>query len=164
MIDITEREISNALCGFISSILPGVAVIKGQVNRVPMPKKGFVIVNPLSRTRLAVPEDSYTDTEEEQAQHVLTRMQCAFQVDFYGEESADWAQTFANLANDQYAYNAFAGNIKPLYCSDPSQMPLIDGEKQYTERWRVDMELQANPSASVPMTFFDEVDINLPPL
>ncbi|MCM1513229.1 MAG: hypothetical protein NC112_09020 [Oxalobacter formigenes] len=129
-----------------------------------MPKTGFVIVNPISRTRLALPEDSYTDTDEKKEQHILTRMQCAFQVDFYGRESGDLAQTFVNLVNDQYAYNVFPENIKPLYCSDPSQMPLIDGEKQYTERWRVDMQLQANPAASVPMTFFDKADINLPPI
>ena len=164
MIDTTDSQIFQALGTFITSILPGVQVFQGQINRVPSPKGQFVIMNNVSKVRLAYTENSYTDTDDVQTQNVKARMQYTMQVDFYGPGSGNNAQTFVNLINNDYAYYSFPGDIKPLVSGEPMQIPLISGEKQYVERWKVDIKMQYNPVASVTQQFFDKAQATVVPL
>lgn len=155
MTDIDDSLIFQALGDFLTDILPGVPVYIAQVNRVPMPKGPFVLITSVSKERLAYTENRYTDTEDVQTQNVKARMQYTMQVDFYGAGSGNNAQTFVNLINNDYAYYAFPDDIKPLVSGEPTQIPLVSGEKQYVERWKVDTRIQYNPTASVPQRFFD---------
>jgi hypothetical protein len=61
-------------------------------------------------------------------------------------------------------------NIQPLYADNPTQMPLIDGEAQYEQRWKLTASLQYNPIVTVSQDFadtltltLDEVDATFPP-
>jgi hypothetical protein len=48
-----------------------------------------------------------------------------------------------------------------LYAGDPRQVPFINGEAQWEERWTLDVALQANQTVQVSQQFADEVDAGL---
>ena len=92
------------------------------------------------------------------------------QLDFYGSSSADWSSMFQTVFRDAWSWDQFPLNIKPLYADDPMQMPLIDGEEQYEQRWRVSCFMQYNPVTTVNQDFatilqvgIEEVDTTFKP-
>jgi hypothetical protein len=86
------------------------------------------------------------------------------QLDFYGSTSQSWAMETQALFRDEYATEIFPPNIQPLYADDPVQIPLIDGEAQYEQRWKVLARLQYNPILSTSQQSMLAVDIELAPI
>ena len=142
-------------------MFPSVEVIQAQDNNVPPPKSAFITMNNVGKRRLATNSRSYTDTEDQQTQNTIMPTEYTIQVDFYGEGAGERAQTLSALFFDYFAYDAFPENIKPLFAADPHQIPLITGEKNYLERWSMDVKIQYNPVISTPMKFFDSAAIEL---
>lgn len=144
-LDTNDQDIFRALVTFFKSFLPaGVEVVQAQDNRVPMPKSGFVAMNNTSMDRLSFNVDGYNATAQEKS--ILTPIRYAMQLDFYGIDSQMWAMETVSLFRDEYATSIFPANIQPLYADDPVQIPLIDGEAQYEERWKLIASLQYNPT------------------
>lgn len=95
------------------------------------------------------------------------------QLDVHGPNGGDNAQTIATLLRDDYACEQMAASgfdMQPLYASDPKQVPFINGESQYEERWVVEAVLQINPVVTTPQQFAGalavdvvEVDAAYPP-
>lgn len=87
------------------------------------------------------------------------------QIDVHGPNSADNAQIISTLFRDDYAVEAFEGfgqgDITPLYADDPKQIPFLNAEQQYEDRWVIDAFLQVNAVVTVPQQFADEVDVGL---
>jgi hypothetical protein len=82
----------------------------------------------------------------------------AIQCDVHGPNSGDNAQIISTLMRDWYGVNAFEEqgfDIQPLYADDPRQIPFINAEQQYEERWSVDVRLQINPIVTVTQQFAD---------
>ena len=161
---ISDSDVFTALRMFLMMMFPSVEVIQAQDNNVPPPKGAFITMNNVGKRRLATNSRSYTDTEDQQTQDTVMPTEYSVQVDFYGEEAGERAQTLSALFFDYVAYDSFPDNIKPLYASDPFQIPLITGEKNYRERWSMDVKIQYNPVISTPMTFFDSASIELTPI
>ncbi len=93
-------------------------------------------------------------------------MQVTMQIDVHGLSSSDNAQIISTCFNDKFAVEFFAAlvpsvPITPLFSVDPRQIPFINAEKQYEDRWIVDVNLQANQSALVPQQFADVVDVDV---
>ena len=65
------------------------------------------------------------------------------------------------LFRDEYAADNMPANIQPLYADNPMQMPLIDGEDQYEERWKLTASLQYNPVTTIGQQSALAVDIGL---
>jgi len=51
-----------------------------------------------------------------------------------------------------------------LYADDPVQIPLIDGESQYEQRWKLVATLQYNPVLTTTQQSMLAVDIGLAPI
>ena len=87
----------------------------------------------------------------------LTPMTAIFQLDFHGaDEAADYVQIVTSLWRDQFAVDYFANaltGLAPLYTSEPQQIPFIDAESQYEDRWTLDVVLQVNPTVMTPQQF-----------
>lgn len=102
---------------------------------------------------------SQTVTSQVMAAGVQTLLQptkVTVQLDVHGPSSADNTQTITTLFRDQYAIDQFATSgfdVTPLYHSEPRQVPFIDAEQQYEDRWTVDVAMQANPIITVPQQF-----------
>ena len=146
---ILETNVFVAMRAFILSAL-ACEVIRSQTNRVSTPKGDFVALTPTSLIPLETNTDTWTDT----AKSVKRPAQMSIQVDVYGANSLDLAQTIAALFRDDYACQSFKSSgfdMQPLYASDAQQMPIISGEDTYIERWTFECVLQVNPVITVPI-------------
>lgn len=171
-ISITDQDIFTALRVFLLSILPGgTEVVQSQDNRVAMPLGGFVAMNNAGSKRLETNVVTYTaGSSNPGTKNIQTSTQYTMQLDFYGPVAADWANTAQILFRDEYATSIFPTNIQPLYADDPIQIPLIDGEAQYEQRWKLNAVMQYNPVTTVAQDFatsivigVEEVDVAFPP-
>lgn len=162
-IDITDQQVFAALRTFLLSILPNkTEVVQAQDNRVSMPKGGFVTMNNIGMERLSTNIDSYQSNT--QGKQILTPTKFNIQLDFYGDNSPQWASQVQALFRDEYATSMFPPNIQPLFADNPVQIPLIDSEKQYEQRWKLVASLQYNPIMSVLQQSMLDVQIELAPI
>lgn len=156
-IDLTDDDVFTALRTFILSLLPTVEVVQTQDNGVPMPVNPFITMNNVGKKRLATNTVSYTDPGGTAGgtENMMTPTQFTIQVDCYGPNSGDWAAMIQTAFRSEYATSNFPVNIQPLYCDDPVQIPLITGEQQFLQRWKLQAVMQYNPTVAVPMQFWD---------
>lgn len=98
---------------------------------------------------------------------ILQRTQLTYQLDVHGPASADNAQTIATLFRDAYAVDflaALSAGIAPLYASEPHQVPFLNAEQQYENRWVIDLTIEALPALLVPQQFADEISATFEPV
>lgn len=158
--DIAEVDVFTAMLAFLTSFLPtGTQVIQGQNNLAAMPLGGFVCMTSAGIDRLSTNVDTYTSSA--QTKSILTPTRYDMQLDFYGPSAQIWCMQASALFRDQYATDNMPANIQPLYADNPLQMPLIDGEDQYEERWKLTASLQYNPLTTIGQQSALAVDIGL---
>ena len=154
---ITNKQVFVALGNFLKSMF-SCDVIIGEVNLVSMPQGSFILMNDVGKRRLSTNAHSYSSEGE---MSVSTATEYRIQLDFYGADSGDMCQSFISLANDLYAYESFPERIKPLYTSEPMQIPLVTGEENFLEQWTTEIHLQINPTVTVPVTLIDELSVTI---
>ena len=64
----------------------------------------------------------------------------------------------STLFRDDYAYNFFPDNIKPLYCDDPKQLVFVNDSQQYEKRFMIMLYLQYDPTVTVDTQLAIELD------
>lgn len=144
-LSISEENIFIVLRAMILSLID-TEVVRAQTNRVPMPKGSFISMMPTSLVRLLTNETLYD--AQGQSQAVKQGTQVTIQLDCYGPQSSEWAVTLMTVLRGMYASEFFTDSgfdIQPLYASDPTQMPLVNGEQQYEKRWMLNAVIQSNP-------------------
>lgn len=130
-------------------------VVDGLDNRVAAPRgPGYVVLTPIGQVRQSTNVDLYDRVGDVQARRQGTRY--SLQIDCYGPQSSDWATTLSVLLRSSWACEMMTVG-KPLYVNDPLQLPLVDGEQQYEERWMVQAQFQYNPTVRTPVAFADTV-------
>ena len=145
---ITVDNVIVALGGFLTPFLAGVPIVRGQGNRVPMPTPACVVLTELLQVDLETP---VVTQDPANAQALLvTPTRIDVQIDFYGPSAGDQCKAVKGAYRTEYATLQFADGIKPLYCSDGTQNPLITGEQQYASRWTITASLQYNASVALP--------------
>ena len=86
------------------------------------------------------------------------------QLDVHGPNGADNAQIISTLFRDDYAVQQFATSgidVSPLYADDPKQLPFLNAEEQYEDRWVVEAHMQANEIVTAPQQFADSLVVGL---
>lgn len=145
----------------------GTDVVRTQVNRVPEPTgPDFVLMTVISRTRLATNQDSYQDgfPDGPEVKFALQETQVDIQLDIHGPASNDNVQIVSTLFRDEYStsyFDACPFDIQALYTSEPRQIPFVNAESQWEDRWIIDLSLQANQVVQVAQDFFDKVALGL---
>jgi hypothetical protein len=94
----------------------------------------------------------------------LAPTQLDVQLDVHGPASGDNAQILSTLLRDEYATQQFDDgdlDLQALYASDPRQVPFVNAENQWEERWSVTVSLQANLTVQVPQEFADHLHADL---
>ena len=170
LVTITDDDVFTALRAFILNVLPdlgGDNVLQGPMNGVPMPPgTNFCIMVPMDRAGLATTEREYFPSEDSApavGRRDTTRStQVGCVVNFYGDQATDNGQIFNQLFRDMYGCDFMRPyNVQPLWCDDGRQLPLIDSEKQYAQRWQVRAVMQINPTISTSQEFADTVAITM---
>lgn len=170
-ISITEKNVCAALRSFMLGFLASdVEVVRAQDNDVSEPQgPDFVMMNVISLPRLATNVDTYTDPAASGGTGAGTRnsmqaIKMGVQLDVHGPNSADNSAMITTLFRDEYACIQFAAinpDIQPLYCDEPKQVPFINGENLYEQRWIITAAIQYNPVTQTPQDFFDQVQVEI---
>jgi len=154
---IAVDEVIDALRNFMAPFVTGGLdkLVRGQVNRVPLPDDPCVVLTELLVVDLSMP--SLTYRPDDGLATIAGPSRIDVQLDFYGVQSGDICKAVQAAFRTLWAYNQFVENIRPLYTSDAKQMPLVTGEQQYEARWTLTASMQYNPSVTVPQQFADEL-------
>lgn len=86
------------------------------------------------------------------------------QLDVHGPNGADNAQKISTLFRDDYAVMQFASygiGVAPLHADDPKQLPFLNAEQQYEDRWVVEAHMQANEVVTAPQQYADALAVDL---
>jgi hypothetical protein len=160
---ITDDAVFTALRTFLAAVLPtGTEVIQTQDNGVPLPLGGFVSMNNVGQRRLATNVSTHAPgLVNPGARNVETDTEYTIQVDCYGNDAGSWANTIQMLFRDPFAYDIFPSNIKPLFADGPIQVPLINGEQQWEQRWRTQAVMQTNAEVVVPQDYADKLNVGI---
>jgi hypothetical protein len=151
--------IIDALAAYLAPFIAGVPIIRGQVNRVPMPQGAFVELTEILTVDLSVPYAGYDPVLNTAILHGPARID--IQVDFYGSSAGDYCKAAKTAFRTGWGFDAFPTDIKPLYMSDGNQSPLITGEQQYESRWTLTASMQYNPTVTVPQQFADALAVTV---
>lgn len=142
----------------------GVPIVRAQQNRVNPPKTlgqtdplAFVQVRELFEQDLETPTMLQVPN---QIASIGTPTLIAIQIDFYGITSGDWCKAVKAVTRSPYAPAQFPDGIKPLYCDDGHQIPLVTGEMQYENRWALTLSLQYCPLVYVPQQSATAIALN----
>lgn len=167
----TQDAIYTVVRAFILSII-SCEVIQGLGNRVPTPQGGFIAMTATAQSRLSTNVSSYNDPVTAPGTRTIGKSAAyTVQLDCYGPESSEWAAIIESMWRDEYACEQLGPTMQPLYCDEPRQLPVVDGEQEYEQRWMVSAVLQFNPDVTVTQEFADgftvtaiSVDAEFPPI
>jgi len=172
---IQQAQVSGVLRSFLLTILPtGVEVIIAQQNLVPEARAdNFILLTLLGRVRLGTNTVSWDQTMggNPSVATDAEAVSIAMQLDFHGANSTDNAQVFAALFRSAYACDYMAATgVSPDYCTDGHQMPFINGEDQWEDRWVLNAVMDCVIAVQAPQQFANtlvvdliNVDANYPP-
>lgn len=163
-LSLSESDLYQALGDVLQGLFTDVKIVRSQQNAVSMPVGDFITMTSLHSTGLSTGVVTYTApvAAGPGTQQITRTTQWRCQLDFYGQTAARHALTFATLIRFELGTDVFrrAGNvICPLYCSEPHQTTMINGEQQYEPRWTLDIVAQIHPVVSAPLAFFDSVTL-----
>lgn len=151
---ITEEQVYAALGAFLVTVTAA-DVVRGQVNRVPMPQgPNWIVMQAGRRSQMSTTVRDYDVPGGKQNMTLSTALH--FQLDVYGPLSANNAQAIVATFRSLWGADQFkASGLSPLYCEDPAQMPLLAGEQQWIQRWTIGCALHGNIAVSVTQQFAD---------
>ena len=149
----------DALKAFIQPFVGTNPVVRGQVNRVPMPLTGFVVLTELLEVDLETPSTQLDSANDQLT--ITAPTQINVQIDFYGPAAGDQCKAIKTVFRSIYSPAQFPDGIKPLYCSDGLQSPLISGEEQWESRFTITASLQYNPAVVVPQQSADTLAVKV---
>jgi hypothetical protein len=167
-VDLTETIIFASLRALLQTMLaPTVEVIKAQANRVPEPVGAdFVLMTPLLRNRLSTNIDTYQDplAPLEGTGSIQQRVRFDVQLDVHGPHSDENVHVITTLWRDEYTtsyFDAGPNDMQALYADDPRQVPFVNAEQQWENRWVTTLSMQVNPIVTVEQDFADAVHVGI---
>ena len=147
---ITVDQVIDAVGDYLQ-LFTSVQIIRGNVNRTPMPKGSFIALTEVVSIPLNKPIEIYGDTTGTLSEH--TRIDV--QIDFYGWDLSDKAKAVHSSFRTIWAADKLPAWLAPLYCSDIRKLPIVSAEEQYEQRWTMTATFQYNPDVIVPQDSFN---------
>lgn len=142
-----------AVGAFLQPLMPvGTKIVRGQANGVPAPLPPSIVITEIGQAQYTTTRERLNPVAGTNA-HLMPKM-LNLQLDFYGRQGGDMADTAVTMLRTLYACERFPDGVEPLYCSDAIQAPLITGEKQYEARWSSTLSVQYNAQVSVAQESF----------
>ena len=147
---ISVDQVIDAVATYIA-LFTEAEIIRGNVNRTPMPNGSFIALTELRTKALNKPIEYYSDFTAVLNEH----NKIDIRVDFYGWDLAETARAIHSSFRTIWTVDKFPSNIVPLLCSEPKKINIINAEEQYEQRWYMEMSLQYNPDINVPQDTFN---------
>lgn len=154
----TVNDVVQALIDFLRPVVQNVPIIRAQTNRTTYPVADFVLLTERNQQNVAVSSVQYN--EPDGSASIYNAPIIEVQIDFYGVNSGDFCRAVEMAFRTSYACSQFPNTVRPLYCSQGMQAPLINAELQYQSRWVLSAYLQYNPALKVPQQYPNELKVN----
>lgn len=173
----TDSSLTGSITGSVltvtavlaGSVAPGVAlwalgqsaaqgVVLGQLTGVP---------GGIGTYQLAPAADLPSGTLYCGSRQAMQPLELTIQVDIHGPASSDNATRVSTQWRNQIGVNACQAQgaiLAPLYNSSPRQIPFINDQDQYEQRWSLDLCMQVNPVLTVPQQFASNVSVTAQPV
>lgn len=95
----------------------------------------------------------------------LQKLETRIQLDVHGPDGSNNATVISTLFRDAYAVDQFAvlaPDVVPFYADDPRQLPFVNENQQYEDRWVLDVYLQVDAvTIGIPQQFAGVIDVEL---
>ena len=162
-----DAALVKALGDTLTVWLGPVTIVRGWTNRVSTPStRYFVQITPSGGTPHGTTGHVYTGPDGSgQGQAQVVRPQSRrVQLDFVGPNAEEQSRTASTLLQDIVGCDALAPyGFAPLSVSEPQDLTAADDSEQAESRWMIALEVQANSNVTVPLDYFDNVNLHLHP-
>lgn len=141
--------------GAYPNVVAANTVVLSQTSGTP----GGIGTYEVSPTQTVGSETMYASQRQD-----LEETEFVVQVDVYGPAAGDNAQLVSTLLRSEVATSFFAAAnpaVSPLHADEPRQLPLIDGERQFEQRYSIEVHLQVNPVVGTPQQVFTKATVDL---
>lgn len=174
----TENQIFDALWGYVDTVFGSTIsanIFKGFQNMTATPAgTSYIVIQPgvvVRQNQIVRDYDAVNLVV-----NVERDTQYSYQIDCYGPNGPDYANTLAvawpSLWTSDY-FNGYLATPTPgaplpvmaLYADEPQQLNIVNAELQYEQRFMLKLVLQANQTVSLPQDFFNVapvVDVTVP--
>lgn len=159
--DLIYQQVRTFILAVLADQNPLPEVVRDPGNGVPIPAAPFIAMSPSLNSKLSFPVSTYTDVPGNGTRNLTQHLQYAMQIDCYGPQSPQWSAILTTLFFSEYAVTQMGPNVTPLYCEEAQQLPLVNAEAQFEQRWSFPLLLQYNPVVSVPQDFAASLTVNL---
>lgn len=163
----TDDAVLTAVRSLLLAALPsGWEVIAGQANRVPEPQGlNFVVMTPARRTRLSTNTDTWDRSDAAPVSiDIAHDVEVGFQLDIHGPGGADAGSLISAVLRDAWGVDFLQSTgVTPLYATDGRQVPFLNAENQYEDRWVIEAAFQIVPTVSTPAEFAATLDTTVYP-
>lgn len=155
----TEDQVFGAVWDLLASYFDASVsqvIFKGFQNLTATPKGSYIVISPgvnVRQNQLVRGYDFVAGTQ------ILERSTTySYQVDCYGPQGPDWANTIALAWPSLWSIDNATKPllITPLYADEPQQLNIINGELQYEQRFMLRLFGQVNHTVALPQDFFTE--------
>jgi len=154
----SEDEVFDTLWGWVASLFDSTLasqIAKADQNATSTLYNTYALIRPGVREPLNQTIRTYDSVGQTVSNELHTGYW--YQVDCYGPEAPDWANTIATMWRTMWTMDALAGMaLVPLYADVPQQLNIVNGEGQYEQRYMVKLHAQVNQLATAPQQFFTE--------
>jgi hypothetical protein len=145
-----------AVADFLQPLMPaGTQIVRGQVNDVPAPLPPSIVITEIGQPQYTTTRTKLDGTTGTQS--YVMPVQLRFQLDFYGWSGGEMSNITTTMVRSIYPDGLFPDGVKPLYCTDAMQSPLMTGEKQFEARWTQELYVQYNAPVTVTQESFNAV-------
>jgi hypothetical protein len=159
-VSLSQTDVYTAIRAFILGLI-SCEVIDGLDNSVPPPQNPFIAITALFSNRLRTNIDTFAWVAGAGVGSIEQGAMYTVQIDCYGPLSSNWASIIATMFRDQYGVDHMTADVVPLYTKDPMQLPIVDAEALYEQRWMIEACVQYNPVVTVPQQACDVAKVGL---
>lgn len=147
----TDCPANNILCGYN--------------NRVPLPAdNNYIIFTVLNPFRYGTPNVEYGHNPSNLKGNFTSKQtyRLTIQIDFYGQFAFDRANDIINISRTEVLCDFLKQyDIQPIATDDAKNLTGISGEKEYVERWSVDLEIDYCDAVSGNQDWFNTAELNI---
>lgn len=130
-------------------------------NKISMPADNdYCVISLISDNRQGTPIEKYKPIEMEY--EIKQHHQAVLQIDFYGQFALERANAIIAVSRSLSGADYLKSfGVQPLYCENWRNMTIVSGEKQYVERYMVELNIEYDNTLVVAQDGFNKANINL---
>lgn len=142
---------------------PANNILAGYNNHVELPPdNNYIIFSILNPFRYGTPRVEFgIDKDDKGYNTSYQTYRVEVQIDFYGNFAFDRANDIINISRTEFLCEFLKPyGIQPIACDDARNLTGVSGEREYVERWTVNLEIDYEDTVTDSQDSFNTVELN----